>query len=240
MSNEFFYTDPSAVSSSTLTISGDDVWHIGKVLRKVPGEIIWVTSGDDKAYRARIRSIGKEKVDCEILESAYRLNESDCDMTLCVGVLKNPARMDWIFEKGTELGVRTFIPMKTERSIIHSVKLPRWQKITLAAMKQSCRSFLPVVDQMKPFTEVIKQSHSTELKLIAHEEAGIENYYADVIARAGNVQQAIILIGPEGGFNHTELESAVKNGFQLISLGIRRLRTETAAIIAAAGFLGKR
>jgi 16S rRNA (uracil1498-N3)-methyltransferase len=239
MSNELFYVEPAAVTSSGLTISGDDARHIGKVLRKIPGEIVWVTSGDDHSYRVRIRSIAREIVECEILESSYRLNESACDLTLCVGALKNPARMDWIFEKGTELGVRRFIPMKTERTIVHSVKVPRWQKITLAAMKQSCRSFLPVVDQLKSFTEVIAHGQGTGLKLIAHEETDTENYFADVIARAGSFVNAMILIGPEGGFAHTELESAVTNGFQPVSLGKRRLRTETAAIIAAAEFLGK-
>ena len=112
MSKDFFYTDPAKIGERFLTIEDDESKHIVRVLRKSEGELLWVVDGVDRAYEVVIRSIGQHAIECEILSVHERLNETEIEVTLAVAVLKNPSRMEWLVEKGTELGFAGSFPFQ--------------------------------------------------------------------------------------------------------------------------------
>jgi 16S rRNA (uracil1498-N3)-methyltransferase len=141
--------------------------------------------------------------------------------------------MDFLVEKLTELGVSAIVPLATERTISDHARIARWEKIALAAMKQSCRCVLPAFAELTPFSEFVAQTRH-ERKIIPHEAADAPHLRERLGA---GWTSATVCIGPEGGFSEREVALAVKEGFEPVLLGPRRLRTETAAIVAAAWLL---
>jgi 16S rRNA (uracil1498-N3)-methyltransferase len=133
-------------------------------------------------------------------------------------------------EKAAEIGVVRIVPLLTERTIPRHAKTERWQKLCVAAMKQSRRCVLPEVRQPQPFREFISSCGGGALKLIPHEQAEIPL----TPSRISGDGPAVVCIGPEGGFSDEEVAMAQEAGFQPVSLGARRLRTETAALVACA------
>ncbi len=238
MSKEFFYTHPSKIGEHYLTIEDEESKHIVRVLRKSEGELLWVVDGVDRAYEVVIRSIGQHAIECEILSVHERLNEPEIEVTLAVAVLKNPARMEWLIEKGTELGIRRFIPVSTLRTVAHSSKEERWKKIALAAMKQSGRSYLPQVYPLTEMDSVMHHASVFDLKIIPYEQTDEVLFISEALRHRQKPTSALIVVGPEGGFTADEIREAENAGFVQVSLGKRRLRTETAAIVAASWVIG--
>lgn len=244
MSTEYFYVRPDKVSGKELNIDGEEAKHIVRVLRKIVGDMIWVVDGTGKAYEAVITAVNQHQrgfqheVHCEVINVEEQLNEADIDVTLAVALLKHPARMDWIVEKGTELGIRRFIPLRTMRVIGKSAKEERWHSIAVAAMKQSGRSFLPQIYPIASFEMLMEHSSEYDLKIIPYEKTDHVLSIAEAMKHRSNLKSVLIVIGPEGGFTENEIETAERHGFVQVSLGKRRLRTETAAIVAAAQVLG--
>jgi 16S rRNA (uracil1498-N3)-methyltransferase len=237
MSQEYFYIEPSSINGSFVMISGDEAKHISRVLRKEPGEMIWVADGTGHVYETMIRSIYPYGVECEILKSFPFLHEPAVEITLAVGLLKNPSRMDWIIEKGTELGVSNFLPLLTRYTIPQSVKEERWRNIALAAMKQCGRCVLPKIFSPMKFANALEYASSHEVKLIPFEKTEHILFIGEIMKRH-SPKSAIIFIGPEGGFSDDEIKAAEQSGCIQVSLGPRRLRTETAAIVAASWVVG--
>jgi 16S rRNA (uracil1498-N3)-methyltransferase len=147
-------------------------------------------------------------------------------------MLKNYAKFDFLVEKTTELGVREIIPLATERTIPAHAKVERWHNLALAAMKQSGRSFLPVVRPVMPFDEFLALRDRFDRRVIAHEQHLPTSVVGSV--RVSRNSSVLIAVGPEGGFSDEELAAALENDFLPLYLGERRLRSETAAIIAVA------
>ena len=233
MSREFFYTDASAIVGASATLTGDEANHITRVLRKEPGDQIWITDGADNAYEAVIQSAGKQEVQCEIISSHRHVNESLLDVTLAVGVVKNPSRMDWLIEKCTELGIRKFIPIRSERSVHYTAKVDRWSVLALAAMKQSMRCWLPQITDVTDFAALLAEKTPYDLKVVLHEATDPAKHLQHVAAQKPEARTVLLLIGPEGGFAEEEIVMAEQAGFLAASLGARRLRTETAAVVAS-------
>ena len=234
---DYFYTPPSLVRRTTLVIQGDELHHLSKVLRKKVGETIIVVDGEEHAYRAVLQSISRSSAECKILETFHRFNEPDVEVKLAFALLKNPSRMDFLVEKCTELGVREFIPMQTERTITLKVHPERLQKIALSAMKQCGRSFLPPIHSSIDLHEALSHLKSCERKFITHEKADEMIAVGGRRVAGGNSETVGVLIGPEGGFTDGEIQVAVQSGFKPVSLGPRRLRSETAAIVVLSLFL---
>jgi 16S rRNA (uracil1498-N3)-methyltransferase len=227
---DYFYTPPSNIAATQLTIEGDEFAHLTHVMRKTRGDRIRVVDGIGNTYDVVVESIEKRAAHCGIEMHYHYLHEPACSLTIAVGLLKNHSKFDFLVEKCTELGVSTIVPLLTERTIPQHSKTDRWQKIALAAMKQSERSILPKVHDAIPFEDFLVQPSSASLKLIPHEKVD-----SPTIAEAiGNVKllSAIVCIGAEGGFSDEEVAAATRVGFQSATLGTRRLRTETAAIIS--------
>lgn len=234
---DYFYTPPSLIRNASLTIEGEELHHLSKVLRKKVGETIYVVDGNEHAYKVIIKSISRSAAECEIQDTLYRWNEPNVEVKLAVALLKNPSRFDFIVEKCTELGVREIIPMRTERTIVSKVHVDRLQKIALSAMKQCGRSFLPPIHPPLIFPEVLTYLERCDQKFITHEKA--DQMIAGGVGKGigESVKTLGILIGPEGGFTEEEVQSAVDCGFTPVSLGPRRLRSETAAMAVLSLFL---
>ncbi|MEX0602561.1 MAG: RsmE family RNA methyltransferase [Bacteroidota bacterium] len=235
---EYFYVQPSEVHGSTLRLQGDEAKHLARVLRKKAGERIRVTDGEGMMYEAVIRTISTNGVECQIQEVKERVNEPRLEVTLAASLLKNPARTDFLVEKATELGVHTIIPLLCQRTIPKHDKHIRLERIALAAMKQCGRSILPKVFVSTSFPTLVRNSEHFDLKVIPHEKTEQSQFVGTVLQHHSKVKSVLIVVGPEGGFTEEEVELASEHRFVPISLGPRRLRSETAAISALSFIVG--
>jgi 16S rRNA (uracil1498-N3)-methyltransferase len=235
---EYFYTQPQNIKPDRLTIDGDEFSHLTHVMRKKTGDRIMVVDGLGSAYEVELTLFEKKRAEANILSLHTNHNESDLDVTIAVGILKNPAKYDFLVEKVTELGIHQIIPLRTERIIPQHAKTDRWQKLAIAAMKQCGRSYLPAVQPLTSLDELLEASHEFQLKIVFHKDIQPAQSINELL-NIPKLKSAIILIGPEGGFSDTEIEKAISHGYKAITLGQRRLRTETAAIAASSFFLAR-
>ena len=233
---DYFYCPPEHITGNTFAIEGDEFAHLVHVMRKKTGDDIRIVDGRGNAYDAVLEELNKKIAHGRITASYARHNEPAISVTLAAGILKNPSRYDFLVEKCTELGVAKIIPLKTHRVITGHAKSDRWQKLALAAMKQSCRSFLPEVTPLRTFSELREMDTSFDLKIIAHESFDETKTIRHIPFNAA--KNILLLIGPEGGFTDEEVESCLTAGYKPLYLGARRLRTETAAMTAVALIMG--
>ena len=221
---------------SNFRLTGEESKYIARVLRLLEGERVIISSSKGPEYLTTIAAIEKKSVLLKVESIDETTRESKLDITLCQSLPKSK-KMDLIIQKCTELGVRRFIPFISSRSVSRpdskerSEKVKRWEKITLEACRQCGRRFIPPVENVIKFDELLRDMSSLDnektLKLIPWESednkslrqlSGIE------------VEKVVLLIGSEGGFSSEEVGSAQKAGFIPISLGSRLLRTETAGL----------
>ena len=147
---------------------------------------------------------------------------------------KNNSRNEWLLEKATELGVASIIPIASARSEKTYIRNERWQKILQSAILQSKQYYLPDFSEIRPLHLVLKEYEAVPQKLVAH---CIENAPRQPLSEMLKPSRAaIILIGPEGDFTQDEVNLCTEHGYKAVSMGRQRLRTETAAITAAAYF----
>ncbi len=230
MQEEYFFVESNQIFSKYLILENDEAKHISRVLRKSIGDSIWVVDGKENAYKTVISKIDKSLVECEIVAKHQKQNEPKIEITLAFSILKNPARNDLIIEKCTELGVKYFIPTISQRTISNKAKQSRWEQIALSSMKQSGRCWLPEIKQLSNFKELISSAKNYDLKIIPHEKISDNINITELKIKHHNLKRVLIIIGPEGGFTEDEIQFAEENNFNAVSLGNRRLRSETAAI----------
>ena len=232
---EYYYTPKQYISSGSLTIVDDEAKHLARVLRKQSGEEIFVTDGEGNLYKCLISSISKQLIECTIKENSRLVNELELEINLYQSLIKNPDRLEFSIEKSVELGVNSIHTVITENTINKTTdKTERWQSIALSAMKQSQRCLLPKVFQPVSFNDAVTGA-SSDLKLIA-DEKDIQGriQFKDIPTVLNSID---IFIGPEGGFSPAEAEFAVSNGFKILSLGKRKYRSETSAILVLSNLL---
>lgn len=230
---DLFYALPADCSTGAVILRGDEFHHCVHVMRRRVGDTLMITDGVGNLYNTTIARIESSCVEAQIVGIQKNVNEPSLRVTLAIGMLKNPSRIEFAIEKCTELGVAAFIPLQTSRAIPHSVKINRWHNIVLAAMKQSCRTILPSILSLQDFDKVLAGAAHFDIKLIAHEAGEISATIPTVMNDNQGSTSAIICIGPEGGFTEEEVREADDAGFTAVSLGRRRLRGETAAVSAA-------
>lgn len=229
---EYFYAPPDCLSGDTLRIEGEEFAHLTHVMRKAKGDTVMVVDGAGRAYEAVVGETSGHRALCTVLAVHQRLHEPERAVHLGVAVVKNTSNFDFLVEKCTELGVRSITPLLTARTIPRHARPERWQKIALAAMKQSGRCLLPAIRPLTPLGEFLRQA-AAGIRLMPHEKT-------DGPALTGAMQHVAgdavitLCIGPEGGFAEEEVREAMVQGFQPVRLGCTRLRTETAAIVATA------
>ena len=245
MHQEFFYVAPDLVDRQSLRICGEEFKHLVSVMRKNVGDSATATDGQGNTFLFQISKIGENYADAAIVKRCRLQGEPNFQLTLAQAILKG-RRLEQVIEKGTEIGITRFIPMLTERTIVdkNEQKARRWQRIALAAMKQSCRSVLPEIAPICKYESIISENSKFPIKLLAHNAVNtrlLSQIFAEYLSANNNVHinSGIIMVGPEGGFSQAEVELAQQNGFQLFSMGPRRLRAETAGIVGSALVLDK-
>ncbi len=220
-------------------IAGRQVWlveetarHIVQVLRMDVGEQFHLTDGKGTAATVRIVEAAKKK--CLVQVEKVDIHQpSKPALHLAVAFTRNAARNEWLLEKATELGVATITPIQAIRSIRERSKPERWNNILISAMLQSQQFYLPVLNEPTTPGQLVEYAAGLPQKLVAHCMNG-EKQHLTVACKAG--LETIILIGPEGDFSNEEVTLFEANGFTGISLGQRRLRTETAAMSVCSYF----
>lgn len=210
-----------------------DSQHCVKVLRKRLGDTIDVIDGKGYRYVCRIVDPHHKHTMVEVVEKIAQPLPWQHDITIAVAPTKHIDRMEWLVEKLVEVGVDRIVPLRCRYSERKEIKVDRLQKIAVAAMKQSLKAVLPRIDEMTPFADFIN-SVDTQQRFIAYCAEGIPRRELTHIYNKNT--SVCVLIGPEGDFSEEEIRGAFECGFQPVTLGDNRLRTETAALYACTAF----
>ncbi len=218
----------SAFKDGSVIISGDDYKHIVKVHRKLVGDNITLCDGKGTDMNCKIRQISKNEIVLDILEAYECRSEPKTKIILFQGIPKQ-GKMETIIQKTTELGVYKIVPVQTHRSIVKinisdHKKLDRWQRVALEAAKQCGRGIVPKVENVTTLEEAIMQMAQMQLAIMPYENEEKQKL-SDLLNQ--NINEVGLLVGPEGGFEQTEVELARSKGIKTVTLGKRILRTET-------------
>jgi 16S rRNA (uracil1498-N3)-methyltransferase len=234
MSNipRFFYNGPLK-ENATVTLDADSAKHIWQVLRMEADDKVILTDGKGTAAEGSIHTAERHKCNVSLEKISFHPRNGNI-LHLGVCFTKNNSRNEWLLEKATELGVASIIPIAAARSEKTHVRHDRWHKILQSAILQSKQYYLPDLAEVTPFAKVLKQYEGIEQRLIAHCNTDAEKRpLSETLKPAA---QTILLIGPEGDFTEEEVNLSKEHGIKPVSLGVQRLRTETAAISVAAYF----
>ncbi|MDR2919807.1 MAG: 16S rRNA (uracil(1498)-N(3))-methyltransferase [Tannerella sp.] len=210
------------------TLPEEESGHAIRVLRLKEGDEIILTNGKGSFFRANIIAAHQKRCKLELLESWQQEELWPFYLHIAIAPTKNMDRMEWFVEKATEIGIDAITCLNCRFSERREIKTARLEKILISAMKQSQKASLPLLTGMTGFTEFVKLPFAGR-KFIAHCEEQ-EKLLLSKTYHPG--ERVLILIGPEGDFSPDEIKLALQNGFEPISLGKSRLRTETAALAA--------
>lgn len=228
----FFYV-PNASTGNELPL--DEATHALRVLRLTAGDEIMLMDGVGNFYQAEVTMATSKHCMYEIKEVQPQHPTWQGHLHIAIAPTKMMDRIEWFTEKVTEIGLNEISYLDCKFSERRVLKLPRLKKIVVAAVKQSRKAWMPVVNPMISFNDFINTEHKGK-KFIAHCYDEIpKTYLFDELAdlKADESADVTVLIGPEGDFSIDEVKAAIKAGFVSISLGSSRLRTETAGISAA-------
>lgn len=233
-----FFVEPFQVdiNNRRILITGTDVNHIKNVLRMKPGEEISVSNGvDGKEYRCGILTLEQERIVCELWFVKEDGVELPAKVYLFQGLPKGD-KMELIVQKAVELGVYQIIPVAAKRCVVKldekkaGAKIARWQGIAEAAAKQSKRAIIPQVTEALDFTQAVKVAAEMDVRMIPYELAEGMEKTRELVDSLKPGQNIAVFIGPEGGFEEAEIQEALANGIEPVTLGKRILRTETAGL----------
>ena len=233
-----FFVDKSQIheSEGLAYITGADVNHISHVLRMKPGEQFYVTDGERQGkYLCALKSVSAEQVVCDIVQNITDTTELPCEIVLYQGLPKAD-KMELIIQKAVELGASRIVPVETKRSVVKldakkaQAKISRWQGIAEAAAKQSKRDVIPVIGELMTLKEALKEAADFEVSMMPYENAEGMAFTRKLLEGIQPGQRVAIFVGPEGGFDESEVEAALSMGTKPMTLGRRILRTETAGL----------
>lgn len=226
MALPYFYEPEIAPGSIAFTLSEETSKHCVKVLRMEKGEQVNLTDGKGNLFTATLIIADKKQTEVRI-DAAETAPGNTRKITVGISLLKNSGRFEWFLEKAAEIGVSEIIPLLCHRTERQHFRYERMHSVLIAAMLQSRQSSLPELHEPRPYEQVLVSPHQ---KFIAHCEAQQKKELKD-FSIGDNV---VVLIGPEGDFTTEEIDAALRNNFQPVSLGHTRLRTETAGVVASA------
>lgn len=224
------------LEKNTCIIKGEDVKHISKVLRCKIGEELEICDNDNNEYICEITNIDKDIVTLDIIDKVDIKRESDLKIKLYQGLPKGP-KMEIILQKLTEVGVDEIILVQTKRSVSkvddkkEDKKIERWQRIIYEAAKQSKRGKIPKLRGILSFKEALGEMKDNDFNIIPYENEKTKSIKKAI--KGVDINNIGIFIGPEGGFDESEIQLVEDIGGQSVSLGPRILRTETASIVAS-------
>lgn len=247
-----FYTPD--ITALIYTLSEEESKHAVRVLRLTEGDCIYLVDGIGGFYKAELTAANAKRCVVKIIETKREYGKRPFYLHIALAPTKSIDRTEWFLEKAAEIGIDEITPIECEHSERTVVKTERLNKILVSAIKQSVKAYLPKLNEMKGFEELVKKTFEGQ-KFIAHchplltslpaaekparrqaggsspsgEESMSPLHLKKLYITGKNV---LVLIGPEGDFSPKEVELALQNGFKEISLGDSRLRTETAALVA--------
>lgn len=224
-----FFVPRENIDGDTIRIGGEDVVHIKRVLRMREGDTLNMCDSSGCDYLAKIREIGEKDIFLDVLEKKKSETEPPVKVTLFQGIPK-AGKMDYIIQKTTELGIFEIVPSVLSRCVVKldgDKKIKRWQKISEEAAKQSGRGIIPEIKEPMNLKEAIEELKKFDLAFVPY-ECEEENCLRDILKSKDDIKTVGFMIGPEGGFEKSEIDLLVENGITPISLGKRILRTETA------------
>jgi len=229
-----FFVEEEQVNGENAYISGSDVNHIVNVLRMKIGEELLISVKGDWDYLCKIEEIENDRVNLKVLESMEQ-RELPIKLTLLQGIPKSD-KLEMIIQKAIELGVSEIIPVKTNRVVVKidekktQAKVNRWNAIAESAAKQSKRSVIPKVLKPQTIDNALEIVKDYGVKLLPYENADGIKKTKDILNSLDSKNNIAVFIGPEGGFEEAEVKKSTDSGFEVITLGKRILRTETAGL----------
>ena len=233
-----FFVNENSRNSDRYFISGSDFNHIKNVLRMKVGDTFLV-SDKGVSNLCEIESVDGETVVAKIIEENYQDTELPIEIYLFQGLPKSD-KMELIIQKCVELGVYKIVPVEMSRCVVKidekkkQTKVSRWQSISESAAKQSKRTIIPEICNILTYKQAVEEAKDLDLILVPYESKNGMSDTADALKEIKKGMSVGIFIGPEGGFDEKEIETALESGGKIISLGKRILRTETAAITSVA------
>ncbi len=228
-----FYINPKNINNNNFVIDNEQFHYLANVRRFNVGDTINIFDGLGNSFIAKIEKIEKKQISGKIISSkTFQL--PDKKVSLYTAIPKGE-RFDWLIEKASEIGVFEIVPVIYERSVIKDFtenKIERYQKISIAASSQSWRADIMKIERPINFLDVknILKEQKKSLNVLSYESEEKNNILSLKLSDIKNIN---VFIGPEGGFDKKEIEFAVDNNFNIVTLGENILRVETAAIFSA-------
>lgn len=227
----YFYFPDIITAAEEQLLPSEEAFHAFSVLRLQKGALIIITDGNYQAYEAQITDIDKRSCKFKVIK-LLPPEISPCFLHIAVAPTKSMERFEWFLEKITEIGIHEITPIITEHSERTTIKIERCEKIMVAALKQSQKTYLPKIHPAISYKNFIENHQiSIAKKYIAHCHLSPKIALQKLLI-SDHPESVLILIGPEGDFSLPEINFAETNNYQSILLANSRLRTETAAIIA--------
>lgn len=230
-----FFIESHQIAGEILTIEGDDVNHMKNVLRMRSGEAFTAADENGIFYRCEVDTLDKQQVTAKILWKEKGSSELSSKIYLFQGLPKSD-KMELIIQKAVELGAYQIIPVATKRAIVkldakkEASKLKRWQSIAEGAAKQSGRMLIPQITEVKTYAEALQLAQTLDVNIIPYECARGMEGTREILNSIKRGMSVGIFIGPEGGFEESEVTQAQELGIHPVTLGRRILRTETAGL----------
>lgn len=229
MQRHRFFAPPSSLFNSRIVLDAEESHHLARVLRLLPGAMVFAFDGDGSEYECEVARVHKDATELQVIARLSNEVESPLQLTLGQAFIKGD-KFDWVVQKATELGVTRLVPLLTEHSEFKKAegrenRLQRWRRIALEATKQCGRRRVPEICEAQRWDSFCAEQ-GNGLRLIFSERQG--HHLAGML----HADSVTIAIGPEGGWSEREVAQAETGGFIPVHLGKRILRTETAAIAA--------
>lgn len=246
MTRRRFYAPPVAFApdEKSATLSGEETRHLRDVLRLQSGDEIYIFDGSGREFHCAVETIAKDSTKLRVIAEVEPTRpESPLHLTLAIALLKGE-KFDLVIQKATELGVKRIVPLATERADVRlrdsedaNRRVTRWRRIALEAAKQTGRAAVPEVTAPITFNSLTmisagkeKKSSTSVARLMFSEREG-RSLSEATIRFAGQPTEIVALVGPEGGWTDEEIGLAREGGWEIVTLGGRTLRAETAAIV---------
>lgn len=223
---QLFYDPYISTGVERHKIAADESRHILRVLRKQIDDIIYLTNGQGHGFKCKISAVVSKQCEVEILD-VFEDKPLPYTLHIAIAPTKSSDRFEFFLEKATEIGVSEITPLLCQNSERKRLNVKRCQKIITSAMKQSQRLYLPKLNELTAYQDFMSNAPKSNKNLIAHCEQQDKSYFSTYLQEFDRI---CMLIGPEGDFDLTEIDMAIKANFKPVSLGENRFRTETAGI----------
>ena len=224
-----FYAPPDQIRGDRVVLPDDEARHARSVLRAEAGDEIVVVDGEGGWYRVRLDHVARGQVVGHVVDTRREVGEPDVAVTVGLGLLTKRSRFETFVEKAVELGVRRIVPLHTRHTEPDDVRADRLRRVMVAALKQCRRRRLPDLTAPRSLDALLGAT-SADVRLLCHGDGRSPIFGA--LEEAGGGDDVLALVGPEGGFAPDEVTAAAEAGCTPVSLGPRRLRAETAGLVA--------